>query len=35
MVRRFALKTFNSLMRMGPALEFGCHAGGMNRLPID
>ena len=34
-VRRFALKTFNPFMRMGPALELGCHEGGMSRLLID
>lgn len=34
-VRRFALRTFESKLRQGPALELGCHEGGMTRLLVD
>ncbi len=34
-VRHFALETFSPFLRVGPALELGCHEGGMSRLLIE
>lgn len=34
-VRRFALRRFEPFLGTGPALELGCHEGGMTRLLAD
>ena len=34
-VRRFALRRFERFLRPGPALELGCHEGGMSRLLVE
>ncbi len=34
-VRTFALRKFEPFLRSGPALELGCHEGGMSRLLME
>ncbi len=35
LVRQFALRKFEPFLRLGPALELGCHEGGMTRLLLE
>lgn len=35
LVRQFALRRFQPFLPDGPALELGCHEGGMSRLLVD